>query len=170
MPMPALARSFRDLKFGTEIGSLSGHTSIRMKRMSKRRRTSKAEHSFFFKTFLMRRRLNEIRAADGFTRPAHNLFHDMLDSEALKTYVRESREHGNELYAALCNNDWVKNGEIWFCSMRGAGRITADLRNKYEWYLDFYCSGNESDVSPEISKLLGSLGWHLAPERADEEI
>lgn len=160
MAVPHFALTFRDHL--DESGSR--FVRIRFLRGQKQRRSVKAEHSFFFTVFLIKRRIVKIRVADHVKPPVHNLFLDMLGSEALKAYVRESRANGKKLYAALSNNDWVKDGENWYCSMRGAGRIVADLRNKYEWYLDFFCSGNEGDVSPEIAALLGELGWSVATE------
>ena len=84
-----------------------------------------------------------------------------------------------KLYAALCNMQWEKNsaeteedkiirklkGEerLWSCSWRYAGGLVADLRNnnynKSEDYMEYYCTGNEGVVAPEILELLGKLGW-----------
>lgn len=72
------------------------------------------------------------------------------------------------LYGALCNIDWIKKetGERFSRSWRGAGGLVADLRGRNESYTDFYCSGNEGTVSPEIASLLNAIGWDAEGETA----
>jgi hypothetical protein len=90
-----------------------------------------------------------------------------LELDLFKTqYIAEKCKDINyaiDLYGALCNNRFFKNDEEWTCSWRQAGGIVADLRNIGEDYMDFYCSGNESVVTPEISNDLLSLGWSIKP-------
>lgn len=54
------------------------------------------------------------------------------------------------------------------CTWRYAGGLVANLRNKNEDYLDFYCSGGEGTVAPEIRKALESLGWE--PTEGETEL
>jgi hypothetical protein len=67
------------------------------------------------------------------------------------------------LYAALCNKIWVKDGEEFSASWRYAGGVVAHLRNVSgglnEEYLDFYLSGHEGEVFPDVSDALCKLGW-----------
>jgi len=83
------------------------------------------------------------------------------------TLIRTDDEFATELYAALCNMMWVKNGITWMCSWRYAGGLVADIRNKGEDYMHFYCSGGEGTVSDRIREHLKKLGWE--PSEFDEE-
>jgi hypothetical protein len=66
----------------------------------------------------------------------------------------------NKVYANLCNLVWYDyiNDEVISQSWRGAGGFVADIRNIGEDYIDFYCSGNEGEVDPEIEKLFNMNG------------
>jgi hypothetical protein len=73
-------------------------------------------------------------------------------------------DYARALYAALCNNEFIKDGEDWSCTWRYAGGIVARLRGLNENYLDFYLSGfnegfPEGTITEEIKKDLESLGW-----------
>ena len=71
----------------------------------------------------------------------------------------------------MTNNRFFYGDEEWTCSWRMSGGIVADLRDKGETYLDWYCSGMankegyvpESVVTPEISLDLMKLGWTIKP-------
>ena len=94
------------------------------------------------------------------------------------------------LYASMCNMRWKKKVErepeelvvdalmgkdptIWSCSWRSAGGVVADIRNMHyelnECYMDYYCSGNEGKVDPQIKELLGEMGWTECPWPADTD-
>lgn len=45
------------------------------------------------------------------------------------------------------------------CSWRYAGELVAGLRSKGEDYLDFYCSGGEGKVAPEVREAFAEIGW-----------
>jgi hypothetical protein len=71
-----------------------------------------------------------------------------------------------ELYSSLCNMRWQDINDpdnIYSCSWRFAGGLVAELRDKGENYMDFYCSGNEGFVSDSIAKMLKDLGWQPLP-------
>lgn len=77
----------------------------------------------------------------------NNLEYDLLTTEWILCKVRESESYAQNLYAAMCNNDFVKNDvwpllkeEKWSCSWRYAGGIIADMREEGD-YIDWYCSG-----------------------------
>jgi hypothetical protein len=98
--------------------------------------------------------------------------------------VRESDTYAQNLYAAMCNRDFIKNdvwpvlkNETWSCSWRHAGGIIADMRKQGD-YIDWYCSGigdglgngdedgvkgyvPEGVVTDEIYKDLKELGWNV---------
>jgi hypothetical protein len=67
-----------------------------------------------------------------------------IHSENLREY-----RFAQNLYAALCNTDWVYRGKPFSVSWRGSGRIVSEIRNKLflhsEDYLSFYCSGISCD-------------------------
>jgi hypothetical protein len=76
-----------------------------------------------------------------------SLEHDLMASPMMLDKVRKSAVYAQHLYAAMCNQEFVKNevwsqlkGETWSCSWRYAGGIIADMRGEGD-YLDWYCSG-----------------------------
>jgi len=76
----------------------------------------------------------------------HDLENDLMDSAYIRIKCMQDT-YAQNLYAALCNNDFVKNEiipilreETWHCSWRYAGGIVADLRGEGD-YIDWYCSG-----------------------------
>jgi hypothetical protein len=116
-----------------------------------------------------------------------DLEHDMSEAEWLVTKVRNSKSYAQNLYAAMCNNDFQKQdtwevltNNQWSCSWRAAGGVVARLRNCGEDYMNYYCSGmggfatmdtdpasyyeetgyvKESEVTDEIREDLLRLGW-----------
>ena len=84
-----------------------------------------------------------------------NLEYDLRTSEILINKVKAREEYAQNLYAALCNNDFVKNAtwnilqdKTWSCSWRHAGGVVADMEGKGD-YIDWYCSGIKNDWSDE---------------------
>ncbi len=114
---------------------------------------------------------------------ANNLEYDLLTTDWILTKVRERDDYAQNLYAALCNNDFQRNdvmpilkSETWGCSWRSAGGIVSDMRGEGD-YIDWYCSGirgnpaddpdnsvtqkhvGEGVVTDEIREDLFKLGW-----------
>jgi hypothetical protein len=104
-----------------------------------------------------------------------DLEYEMMNCVWFRNKVRESESYAQNLYAALCNNEFIKNDvwpiledKRWCCSWRYAGGMIADLREEGE-YTDWYCSGMgidnnknfvpESHVTDEIRNDLLKLGW-----------
>jgi hypothetical protein len=82
------------------------------------------------------------------------------DLEKLKDKL-EDLSYAKALYAALCNMKWVNDkieGEVHI-TWRSSGSVVAELRDKGEDYIDFYCSGNEGIVRKDILEDLNKLGW-----------
>lgn len=78
--------------------------------------------------------------------------------------------YAKDFYRALCNMQWRKYGypKPYSCSFRYAGGLVAKLRNKGENYMNFYLSGNEGNVTEEVSKDLHKLGWKECPWPEDK--
>lgn len=76
-----------------------------------------------------------------------NLEYDLRSTEWICNKAKTSEAYAQNLYAALCNNDFIKNDvwpllqeKTWTCSWRYAGGIIADMRESGD-YIDWYCSG-----------------------------
>lgn len=109
-----------------------------------------------------------------------DLEYDLLTTDWILEKARQSETYSQNLYAALCNNDFIKNevwdilkGKQWACSWRRAGGIIADMRQEGD-YINWYSSGimgiddaeyeakgylQEGTVSDEIRADLKTLGW-----------
>lgn len=94
--------------------------------------------------------------------------HDLeVDLEQLRPKLKEYK-YAQAVYAALCNNEFEKEGEKWSCSWRYAGEMVARLRGEKECYLDYYCSGiadkegiPEGKITDEVRKDIEQLGWKI---------
>lgn len=89
----------------------------------------------------------------------NNLEYDLRTTEWILNKVRDSEAYAQNLYAALCNNDFQKNsvwpllkGQTWSCSWRYAGGVIADMRQEGD-YIDWYCSGIRGDADLDEGKL-----------------
>ncbi len=102
--------------------------------------------------------------------------------EWMRTYIIQNDTYAQNLYAALCNNEFqrrdiidVLTGKKWSCTWRYAGGIIADIRQSGS-YIDWYCSGiayrldedlqdptyiAEGTVTPAIRLDLGKIGWSV---------
>lgn len=109
-----------------------------------------------------------------------NLDLDLFASVLIREKVHSSESYAQNLYAALCNNEFIKTNEeyskekTWGCSWRTSGDIIATIIGDGD-YLDWYCSGMQLDcddyyleikkfveegtITEEIEKDLLSLGW-----------
>ena len=126
-----------------------------------------------------------------------NLEYDLRSTEWIVEKARASDSYAQNIYAALCNNDFIKRemwpilkDQRWSCSWRYAGGIVADMQGKGD-YIDWYCSGSgglatydaeegdaymakmkyvpEGTVTEEIEDDLFKLGWLVAEEHNTEE-
>lgn len=114
----------------------------------------------------------------------YNMEYDLRTTDWILEKVRNSNDYAQNLYAAMCNNDFIKREmwpilkeEKWGCSWRHAGGIIADMQQKGD-YIDWYCSGikgaiappyygepnhnnfvSESVITEEIENDLNQLGW-----------
>jgi len=124
----------------------------------------------------------------------NNMEYDLLTTDWILEKVRASKSYAQNLYAAMCNNGFIKlevipilKEEEWGASWRYAGGIIADMRQEGD-YIDWYCSGMgglnqeyedeetneewqqrtgyvpEGLITEEIQMDLQKLGWAVAPE------
>lgn len=77
----------------------------------------------------------------------NNMEYDLRSKDWMLDKVRADDAYAQNLYAAMCNNEFQKNefmpllkGQTWSCSWRYAGGIIADMRQQGD-YIDWYCSG-----------------------------
>jgi hypothetical protein len=122
----------------------------------------------------------------------HNLEYDLRSTPWICDKVRTSDAYAQNLYAAMCNQDWqqidvmpILRDQRWSCSWRHAGGIIANMRESGD-YIDWYCSGigsaeegfglghasgegyvPEGQVTEEIEADLRQLGW-MPVEYRDE--
>ena len=110
-----------------------------------------------------------------------NMEYDLRSTNWICDKVKASDSYAQNLYAAMCNIQFVKNevwpllrGQRWSASWRHAGGIVADMREEGD-YIDWYCSGirgeqdidyeppltfvSEGTVTDEIRADLFQLGW-----------
>jgi hypothetical protein len=77
----------------------------------------------------------------------NNMEYDLRSTPWICDKVKASEVYAQNLYAAMCNNDFQRNdmmpilkGQTWGCSWRYAGGIVADMCEQGD-YIDYYCSG-----------------------------
>jgi len=106
-----------------------------------------------------------------------NMEYDLRTTDWILEKVRTSDVYAQNLYAAICNNDFMKlevvpilTNKTWSASWRSAGGIIANMQEKGD-YIDWYCSGirdidadpngyvPEMVVTDEIRADLKRLGW-----------
>lgn len=121
----------------------------------------------------------------------YDLVEDIRNCPEMMAKIRaDDKRYAQNLYAAWCNMQWCKRDtwpvlaeDYWTASWRGAGGIVANLRNKGEDYMDYYCSGirdvswneeenktwdplgyaSEGEITDEIATDLDKLGWFPVP-------
>lgn len=86
-----------------------------------------------------------------------NMEYDLRSTDWILAKVRNSNVYAQNLYAAMCNNEFQKletwpilAGQTCSYSWRYAGGIIADMQQKGD-YIDWYCSGirNGADTTDE---------------------
>ncbi len=115
----------------------------------------------------------------------YNLEYDLRTTDWILHKVRTSENYAQNIYAALCNNDFYKvmfedtpenileilkgKPKLWHCSWRYAGGIVSNMREQGD-YMDWYCSGirdpeddsgyvSEGVITSEVQGDFAILGW-----------
>lgn len=85
----------------------------------------------------------------------NNLEYDLRTTEWILNKARGNKAYAQNLYAALCNNDFqrrdvmqILTNRLWHCSWRYAGGVVADMLGSGD-YLDWYCSGILQHITDE---------------------
>jgi hypothetical protein len=116
-------------------------------------------------------------------RQVFNLERDIRGTEWVLRKVRDQEIYAQNLYAALCNNNFapkdmwaILKNLTWNCTWRYAADLVADIRDDNS-YINWYCSGTgfkgtdfcgfveESYVTDEIIADFDSIGWLLVTQR-----
>jgi len=102
----------------------------------------------------------------------YNLESDLKSTQWLVDKVKEKDSYAQNLYAAMCNNEFVKNDvwpllqdKRWSCSWRYAGGIIADMRERGD-YIDWYCSGITNSTYDTVADELAFRSKQFVPESA----
>jgi hypothetical protein len=112
-----------------------------------------------------------------------NLEYDLLTTEWIIEKVKSDKVYAQHLYAAMCNNDFMRNDvwpilteKKWSCSWRHAGGVISEIRGEGD-YLDWYCSGivdaDEDQwgiLSEDSKKRLLETKAHVAESVVTDEI
>ncbi len=77
----------------------------------------------------------------------NNMEYELVTTDWILKKVRSSESYAQNLYAAMCNNQFQKRElwpilaeQTWSCTWRYSGGIVADMRQEGD-YIDWYCSG-----------------------------
>jgi len=108
-----------------------------------------------FKT--VREQRAELEATDEWK--VDNMEYDLRSTQWICDKAKASDVYAQNLYAAICNNDFTKNetwpilqGKTWSASWRSAGGIVANMLEEGD-YMDWYCSGirNDTGYDPKLN-------------------
>lgn len=112
----------------------------------------------------------------------YNMAADMAAASWFVDKVKASNSYAQNLYAAMCNREFVKNDvwpllkdQRWSASWRSAGGIVADIRGEGD-YMDWYCSGiggvlgGVSEHDPELDQKILSKKKFVSESTVTEEI
>jgi hypothetical protein len=105
-----------------------------------------------------------------------NMEYDLRSTEWILAKVRASDTYAQNLYAAMCNMQFIKNevwpvlkDQRWSCSWRHAGGIIADMQEKGD-YIDWYCSGIGGGLTMEDGKPRGYVPEGVVTEEIREDL
>lgn len=164
----------------TQVNSSPQRHTFQLENAKERAKEDGQEVPEFYENFFQTARE---RDAANLVDPAwqkDNMEYDLRSTRWICDQVKSNKTYAQNLYAALCNNDFQKNevwarleDKIWGCSWRRAGGILADMREEGD-YIDWYCSGiqgepdedwinlghvPEGTVTDQIREDLFRLGW-----------
>jgi hypothetical protein len=105
----------------------------------------------FYKSWEQQRQ--EMEATDEWKKD--NMEYDLRSTKWICDKAKASAGYAQNIYAAICNNEFVKNDvwpiltdKRWGASWRSAGGIVANMIEEGD-YIDWYCSGIRGEVDDE---------------------
>ena len=105
-----------------------------------------------------------------------NMEYDLRSTDWILEKVRASKSYAQNLYAAICNNDFQKlevipilTNKTWSASWRSAGGIVAHMRQEGD-YMDWYCSGIRNDTGYDPSLNLAYPNGYVPEMVVTDEI
>ena len=182
-----------DMSRDTNIPTSPDRHTFQQERYLQRREEDNEPVDDEFMSLMAEMRDSHLRRFDDPARRENNLEWDLVNADWLIAKVRASDSYAQNLYAAMCNREFIRNevwqqlrGEPrWHCSWRYAGGIIADLREQGD-YIDWYCSGirggdepvvydqpvnngyvGEGTVTDEIRGDLLKLGWIVVDDDSE---
>ena len=118
----------------------------------------------------------------------NNMEYDLVTTDWILEKVRASETYAQNLYASICNNDFIKLEDVpilrqdpdkdyWSASWRSAGGIIADMRQEGD-YIDWYCSGmgglnqefDAKETNEEWSKRTGYVPEGVITEEIEQDL
>lgn len=134
------------------------HIEAQLKNLEEGNTTAeKAEEMIeFYKSWT--ERTKELEQTDEWRQ--NNMEYDLRSTEWICDKAKKNKAYAQNLYAAICNNDFTKNDvwpiltdQRWSASWRSAGGIIANMREEGD-YIDWYCSGirNDTGHDPSVSR------------------
>ncbi len=107
--------------------------------------------------------IEKCRAEDAIpTNDLPDLEYELRTSDYIHSKCANSEDYCKDLYAALCNNEFIKNNKECSYSWRTSGGIISSILEKGD-YIDWYLSGNEGHVTDEVEKDITDMGWKIVP-------
>jgi hypothetical protein len=112
-------------------------------------------------------------------RKIFNLERDLKTSTCIVRKVRDQKVYAQNLYAALCNNDFapkdtwaILSNMTWNCSWLQARELISEIRDNNDFiswsgHVMFDRIGfvEESYVTPEVGKDIDRIGWLVLTHR-----
>jgi hypothetical protein len=105
-----------------------------------------------------------------------NMEYDLRTTDWILEKVRASDVYAQNLYAAICNNDFQKlevipilSNKTWSASWRSAGGIVANMKQHGD-YMDWYCSGIRNDTGYDPSLNLAYPNGYVPEMAVTKEI
>jgi hypothetical protein len=132
-------------------GTFHIENQLKLVEQGERSAESAEEMIDFYKSWQDRRL--ELEATDEWK--VDNMEYDLRSTQWICDKAKASEAYAQNLYAAICNNDFTKNdvwpllqGKTWSASWRSAGGIIANMVEQGD-YIDWYCSGIRNTISDE---------------------
>jgi hypothetical protein len=91
-----------------------------------------------------------------------DLEYELRTSDYIHNKCVASEQYCKDLYAALCNNEFIKDNKECSYTWRSVGRIISNILEKGD-YIDWYLSGNEGHITDEVEKDITDMGWRIVP-------